>query len=180
MMTSSKKQTYSIDSSHTAVEFVVRHMMIAKVRGRFTAVVGTIVVPDGSNVPEAVEATIETASIDTHEDQRDQHLRSGDFLDAEKFGQLNFRSTGFEGSGDAFSMRGDLTIRGVTREVVFHVTFEGRVTDPWGNSRIGYEAHATISRKDFGVTWNQALETGGVLIGDDIRIEITAEAVAQG
>ncbi len=177
--TSTSSQAYAIDPAHTTVEFVVRHMMIAKVRGRFTSVKGTIDVPAGSNIPSAVDVTVDAASIDTREEQRDGHLKSADFFDVEKYPQITFRSTAIEGSGDAFTVRGDLSIHGVTREIALDTTFEGRGSDPWGNERIGYEAHGKISRKDFGLNWNQALEAGGVLVGDEIKIEISAEAIAQ-
>lgn len=179
MTTTQTTKTYSIDPAHTTAEFVVRHMMISKVRGRFTSVAGTIEVPDGTGVPAAVAVTIDAASIDTREEQRDAHLRSADFLEAETYGQITFTSTGVDGSGDAFKVRGDLTIHGVTREVVLDTTFEGRGSDPWGNERIGYEAHTKISRKDFGLGWNQALEAGGVLVGDEVKIELNVEAIAQ-
>ena len=179
MTTTQTAKIYSIDPAHTTAEFIVRHLMIAKVRGRFTAVTGTIDVPEGGSVPVSVDVTIDAASIDTREAQRDAHLTSADFLDAEKFAQITFKSTGVDGSGDAFTIRGDLTIHGVTREVVLDTTFEGRSTDPWGNDRIGYEAHAKISRKDFGLEWNQALETGGVVVGDEVKIELNVEAIAQ-
>lgn len=173
------KHIYAIDPSHTTVEFIVRHMMISKVRGRFTSVAGTIEVPEGSNVPAAVDVTLDAASIDTREEQRDNHLRSADFLDVEQFPQLKFTSTGVEGSGDSFKVRGNLTIHGVTREIVLDTTFEGRSTDPYGNQRIGYEAHAKISRKDYGLVWNAALETGGVAVGDEVKIELNVEAILQ-
>jgi polyisoprenoid-binding protein YceI len=171
--------THVLDTAHTTIEFVVRHMMITKVRGRFTKFTGTIVVPEGATVPTSVEVTIETASIDTHEPDRDTHLKSADFLDAEKYPQILFRSKRIDGSGDSFNISGDLTIHGVTREIVLDTTFEGRGSDPGGNQRIGYEAHGKISRKTFGLEWNQALETGGVLVGDEVKIEINAEAIAQ-
>jgi polyisoprenoid-binding protein YceI len=171
--------TYAIDPAHATAEFVVRHMMISKVRGRFTSVAGTIVVPDGTGVPSAVDVTIDPASVDTREPQRDAHLKSADFLEAEAHATITFKSTGVEGSGDAFKLRGDLTIHGVTREVVLDATFEGRGTDPWGNDRIGYEAHTKINRKDFGLVWNQALEAGGVIVGDEVKIELNVEAIAQ-
>jgi polyisoprenoid-binding protein YceI len=177
--TTQTAKTYALDPSHTTAEFVVRHLMITKVRGRFTAVAGTIEVPEGSNVPLSVDVTIEAGSIDTREPQRDTHLKSADFLDAEKFPAITFKSTGIDGSGDAFKVRGDLTIHGVTREVVLDTTFEGRTTDPWGNDRIGYEAHTKISRKDYGLEWNQALEAGGVVVGDEVKIELNVEAIAQ-
>jgi len=153
--------------------------MITKVRGRFTSVAGAIEVPEGSNVPVSVDVTIDAASIDTREEQRDTHLKSPDFFDAETFPKITFKSTAFDGSGDAFKVRGDLTIHGVTREVVLDTTFEGRTGDPWGNDRIGYEAHTKISRKDYGLEWNQALETGGVVVGDEVKIELNVEAIAQ-
>jgi polyisoprenoid-binding protein YceI len=177
--TTQTAKAYAIDPSHTTAEFVVRHLMISKVRGRFTSITGAIEVPEGNNVPVSVDVTIDAGSIDTREPQRDAHLKSADFLDAEKFANVTFKSTGFEGSGDAFKVRGELTIHGVTREVVLDTTFEGRSTDPWGNDRIGYEAHTKISRKDFGLEWNQALETGGVVVGDEVKIELNVEAIAQ-
>lgn len=179
MSTVESTRGYAIDAAHTTVEFVVRHMMISKVRGRFTAVTGTIQVPEGGSAPLFVEVTIDAASIATGEPQRDGHLASADFLDAEKYPQITFRSTRVEGDGESFRVHGDLTIHGTTRPVVLDTTFEGRGTDPWGNGRIGYEARTVISRKEFGLTWNQALETGGVLVGDEVKIEISVEAIAQ-
>ena len=172
-------QRYDIDPAHTTAEFVVRHMMIAKVRGRFTKVTGSLEVPANATVPTSIAAEIDPSSIDTREEQRDTHLKSADFLDAEKYPAITFKSTRFEGSGDAFTTYGDLTIHGVTREIALETTFEGRGSDPWGNQRIGYEAHGKISRKDFGLTWNQGLETGGVLVGDEVKIELNVEAIAQ-
>jgi polyisoprenoid-binding protein YceI len=177
--TTQTTQTYAIDPAHTTAEFVVRHLMITKVRGRFTGISGTIDVPEGTGVPASVDVTIDATTVDTHEPQRDAHLKSPDFLDAEKFGTIAFKSTGVEGDGDAFKVRGDLTIHGVTRPVVLDTTFEGRGSDPWGNDRIGYEAHTKINRKDFGLAWNQALETGGVVVGDEVKIELNVEAIAQ-
>ena len=171
--------TYALDPAHTTAEFVVRHLMISKVRGRFTSVAGTIEVAEGSNVPTAVDVTIGADSIDTREPQRDAHLKSADFLEAETYPAITFKSTGTDGSGDAFKLLGDLTIHGVTRPVVLDATFEGRTNDPWGNERIGYEAHTKISRKDFGLEWNLALETGGVVVGDEVKIELNVEAIAR-
>lgn len=172
-------QTYGLDPAHTTVEFIVRHLMISKVRGRFTGVTGAIQLADGSTVPTSIEVAIDPATIDTREAQRDDHLKSPDFLDAATFPQLSFRSTRFEGQGESFRVYGDLTIHGVTREIALDATFEGRGSDPWGNQRVGYEAHGKISRKDFGLTWNLALETGGVVVGDEVKIEINTEAIAQ-
>jgi|ERR1700722_19660451 polyisoprenoid-binding protein YceI len=171
-------QIFTIDPIHTSVGFTVRHLMIAKVRGHFTSVAGTIEIPAGTDLPKAVEVTIAGSSIDTREPQRDEHLRSADFLDVATYPTLSLRSTAITGSPSAFKIQGDLTIHGTTRPVVLDATFEGRATDPWGNLRAGYEANTTISRKDFGLTWNQMLEAGGVAVGDEVRIEISVEAIA--
>ncbi|MEO7201677.1 MAG: YceI family protein, partial [Candidatus Tumulicola sp.] len=156
-----EQATYAVDPVHSTVEFIVRHLMIAKVRGRFTTFTGQVELPSGSDLPSSISATIEAASIDTREEQRDTHLRSADFFDAEKFPQLTFKSTRIHGEPDDFTIDGDLTIHGATHPVKLNGTFEGRATDPWGTQRIGYAAHGKISRKDFGLTWNAALETGG-------------------
>jgi polyisoprenoid-binding protein YceI len=170
---------YAIDPAHTSVEFVARHLMITRVRGRFAGVSGTIEIRPDSDVPAAIQARIEAATIDTREPQRDAHLQSADFLEVEKHPVLEFVSTQIEGTAGNFTVRGDLTIHGVTREVALIAGFEGRVADPWGGQRIGYTASTTINRKDFGLTWNAALETGGVMVGDEIRIEIDVQAVLQ-
>jgi polyisoprenoid-binding protein YceI len=172
-------QVFAIDPAHTTVGFAVRHLMIAKVRGRCTSVSGTIAIPPGSDLPESVDVTIDAGTIDTREPQRDDHLRSADFLDVATHPSITFRSTEISGTPQAFTIRGDLTIRGTTRPVALEAAFEGRANDPWGNLRAGYEAHTTISRKDFGLTWNQVLESGGVAVGDEVRIELNVEAVAQ-
>ena len=172
-------EKYAIDPSHTSVEFLVRHMMLAKVRGRFTDVSGSFAVPEGGTLPADIDVRIGVSSIDTREEQRDTHLKSADFLDAERFASIDFKGTQVEGSGENFKVHGTLTIHGVSRPVVLDAAFEGRAADPWGNSRIGFTAHTTISRRDFGLTWNQALETGGVLVGDEVRIELNVEGIAQ-
>ncbi|HEX3456564.1 MAG TPA: YceI family protein [Candidatus Baltobacteraceae bacterium] len=170
---------YSLDRAHTTVEFVVRHLMITKVRGRFTNFDGRIELAPGTDLPQLVSTRIEAASIDTREDQRDGHLRSADFFDVENYPELTFESTRIEGTPDDFTIHGNLTIRGVTREVALKATFEGRTNDPWGGTRVGYEAHTTVNRKDFGLAWNAALETGGVVVGDEVRIELNVEAILQ-
>jgi len=172
-------KTYAIDQSHTTIEFVVRHLMITKVRGRFTSFTGTIAVPDGSDVPTNVAVSIDASSIDTREEKRDEHLRSEDFLAADKFPKLEFAATGSEGSGESFKLDGNLTIRGTTRPVTLECELEGRVQDPWGNDRIGFSGHTKINRKDFGLAWNQALEAGGFAVGDEVRIELNVEAIEQ-
>lgn len=170
---------YALDPAHTTIEFVARHLMITKVRGRFTAFDGHVELAPGSNLPKTMRVTIDAGSIDTREDQRDAHLRSADFFDVEKYPQLTFESSRIEGTPEKFTIHGKLTIRGVTRDVALAGSFEGAASDPWGGSRVGYSAHATINRKDFGLTWNGTLETGGVLVSDEIRIEINAEAILQ-
>ncbi len=170
---------YAIDPAHTSAEFIVRHLMITKVRGRFAGVSGTIELPPGSEVPTSVQARIETATIDTREPQRDAHLKSVDFFEVEKHPTLEFISTRIEGVPDDFTIYGNLTIHGVTREVALNAEFEGQASDPWGGQRVGYSATTTINRKEFGLTWNAALETGGVMVGDDVRIELNVQAVLQ-
>jgi polyisoprenoid-binding protein YceI len=174
-----EKSVYALDPAHTSVEFVVRHLMITKVRGRFTAFDGQVELEPGSDLPTAITATIDAASIDTREDQRDAHLRSADFFEVEKYPTLTFESTRIDGTPDEFTIDGKLTIHGVTRDVSLSANFEGRANDPWGGVRTGYSAHTTINRKDYGLTWNAALETGGVVVGDEIRIELNVEAILQ-
>ncbi|MBD5633702.1 MAG: YceI family protein [Candidatus Eremiobacteraeota bacterium] len=179
MATTSATHVYAIDPAHSSAEFVVRHLMISKVRGRFTGVAGTIEVGDGGQLPTSIQATLETGSISTSEAQRDGHLKSPDFFHAEKYPQIVFKSTKISGSADGFVVHGDLTISGQTQPVELKATFEGQTIDPWGNQRLGYEAHGKLSRKDFGLVWNQTLETGGVAVSDEVKIELSIEAVAQ-
>lgn len=172
--------TWTIDNSHTLAEFSVRHLMISTVKGRFGEVSGTVLGQDADPASAQIEVSINVASIDTREAQRDAHLRSADFFDAENFPTLTFRSTRIEkASGDDLTVTGDLTIRGTTREVVLDVTAEGRVKDPWGGERAGYSAKTKIKRSDFGLTWNMALETGGVVVGDEVKIALEVELVKQ-
>ncbi|HKU67744.1 MAG TPA: YceI family protein [Candidatus Baltobacteraceae bacterium] len=174
-----EKLLYTLDKSHSTVEFVVRHLMISKVRGRFASFDGQIDLAPGSDLPEAISANIDVASIDTREEQRDAHLKSADFFEVEKYPALTFASTRVEGTPDDFKVYGNLTIHGVTKEVVLAGSFEGRGADPWGGERVGYSAHTTINRKDFGLTWNAALETGGVVVSDEVKIELNVQAVLQ-
>jgi polyisoprenoid-binding protein YceI len=171
-------RTYNLDPAHSSAAFIVRHLMIAKVRGNFNGISGSIHLPAAGHLPVSVQAEIDAASVDTRDPQRDGHLKSPDFFDVANHPQLTFRSTRIEGTEQAFRLTGDLTIHGTTREVTFDATFEGTGTDPWGNERIGYEATAKISRTDFGMTFNQALETGGVMISDEVKIELNVEAIA--
>jgi polyisoprenoid-binding protein YceI len=172
---------WAIDAAHTLVEFSAKHMMITTVKGRFTDVSGEVRI-DETN-PDASSARVElgAASIDTGVAQRDAHLRSADFLDAENFGQVTFVSTKVDGAvdrvGDSFTLTGDLTIRGTTRPVTLQATFDGRGKDPWGGERVSFSATGKIDRRDFGLTWNQALETGGILVSNEIKISIEVQAV---
>lgn len=157
-------------------------MMFAKVRGTFDELEGTVQVPaDGELEGAGVEAVIEAASINTGQEDRDEHLRSEDFFNAEQYPELRFESRSVERVGeDELLLKGDLTIRDVTREVELEVTELGSGTDPWGNERMGFSATTEIDRRDYGLTWNQALETGGVLVGNDIKITLEVQAVDQG
>jgi polyisoprenoid-binding protein YceI len=171
------KTTWKLDPSHTLVEFSAKHLMITTVKGRITDVEGTIVMDEKDPRNSSVEATLKAVSIDTRTEQRDQHLRSADFLNAELFPEIKFRSTRIEGDKDSFKLTGDLTIRDVTRPITLDIRFEGQQTDPWGGERIGFSGSGKIDRRDFGLTWNQALETGGVVVGNDVKINLEVEAV---
>ena len=170
--------TWKIDPVHTHVQFAVRHMMVTNVRGQFTKTSGTVTLDESDFTRSQVEVTIEAASIDTREPQRDTHLRSADFLDAEKYPTLTFRSTRIVSAGEGYAMTGDLTIHGITHPVVLAVEPPGEAAkDPWGGTRRGFEAAGEINRKEFGLLWNQALETGGVLVGEKIKISLEVELV---
>lgn len=169
--------TWNIDTTHSSVGFWVRHLVISKVHGRFTKWNGTITLDEEDVTRSSVEVTIDAASIETHEAKRDGHLRSPDFFDVEKFPALTFKSKKIQKSGDALAVRGDLTIHGVTREVLLETESLGRAKDPWGGDRVGFSAKTSVDRKDFGLHWNQALEAGGVLVGDKIEINLEIEAV---
>jgi polyisoprenoid-binding protein YceI len=171
-------ETWTIDPAHSLVEFSVKHMMIATVRGRFRDVAGTVILDPHDETSAAVDVTIDAASIDTGVAQRDGHLRSADFFDAETYPTLTYRSRRVEHVDDGvYRVVGDLTIRGVTREVVLRAEETGTVALPDGGKLAAFSASARISRRDFGLTWNQALETGGVLVGDDIKIALEVELV---
>jgi polyisoprenoid-binding protein YceI len=170
--------TWTIDPAHTTVEFSLKHLMISTVRGHFGAVSGTIVLDEQNPAASSVTAEIDVTSIDTRQEQRDAHLRSADFFDVEKFPNIAFTSTRIEAlGGGRHNVYGNLTIRDVTREVVLETTDEGRGGDPWGGQRAGFSATTRIDRREFGLTWNQALETGGVLVGNDIKISLEVQAV---
>lgn len=175
--------TWTLDPAHSQIEFAVKHMMFTTVRGRFTDVSGSIAFDPSEPGAGSVQVEMQAASIDTQVEDRDKHLRSADFLDVENHPTLTFSSRRLDGSpsepGDEFQVVGDLTIRGVTREVVLDARFEGTGTDPWGGTRAGFSAETAIDRRDFGLTWNQALETGGVLVGHQVKIQLQVQAVQE-
>ena len=171
------KTTWKLDPSHTLVEFSAKHLMITTVKGRFTDVEGFIHADDKDIKNSSVEATLKAATIDTRTEQRDNHLRSAEFLEGEKYPEIKFRSTRIEGSKEEFKLTGDLTIRGVTRPITLDVTFEGQTKDPWGGERVGFSASGKLDRRDFGLTWNVMLEAGGMTVSNDIKINIEVEAV---
>ena len=170
---------WNIDPAHTTAEFKVKHMMIANVKGHFSKVSGVLTLDESRLSNSHVEATIEAGSLETRDGQRDAHLKSADFFDVEKFPTLHFKSTSISLVRDGeLAVEGDLTIRGVTRKTRFSVEGPTPPTkDPWGNTRVGVSATTRINRKDFGLTWNAALETGGILVGDDVTITLEAEFV---
>jgi polyisoprenoid-binding protein YceI len=171
--------TYAIDASHTHVGLSVRHLMVSKTKGRFAEVAGTVTIAEDP-LQSSVEVEIQAASIDTRDEKRDGHLRSADFFDVEQYPVLTYRSTKVTPAGAGrWSVEGDLTVKDVTRPVTLEVTFEGAATSPWGSASIGFEARAELDREDFGLTWNQALESGGVLVGKTVKLDIDAEAIAQ-
>ena len=168
---------WELDVAHSNVEFAVKHMMISTVKGRFGDVTGTVEIPDAGQ--PRVEVTINVASIDTRQEQRDAHLRSADFFDVEKYPELRFVSTRVQRTDDGYKLTGDLTIRGVTKPVTLTVTDEGTGIDPWGNSKSAFSATGKINRADFGLTWNAALETGGVLVSEEVKLSFDVQLVAQ-
>ena len=171
--------TWTIDPSHTRLGFVARHAMVTKVRGSFDDVAGTLVIDAANPTASTAEVTVALASVNTGSADRDGHLRSPDFFDVENHTAMTFTSTGVKQDGDDFVMLGDLTIKGVTRPVELELEPNGVATDPFGNVRAGFEGETEISRKDFGLTWNVALETGGVLVSDKIKIQLDVSAIKQ-
>jgi polyisoprenoid-binding protein YceI len=172
--------TYRIDPAHSLIELSAKHMMFTTVKGRFTGVTGTIF--EAANDPtgtSSVEAEIDTATLTTGDEKRDQHLRSADFLDVDHYPRISFKSTRVEGSGEQYRVIGDLTIHGTTREVTLDTTLNGSGKNPWGLELVGYSAQTEINRKDFGLNWNVALETGGVLVSDKVKILLEVQAVRE-
>ncbi len=172
------QQTWTIDPAHSEASFAVKHLMISTVKGNFRNISGTISLDESNPAASHVEAEIDAASIDTRQEQRDAHLRSADFFDVATYPALTFRSTKVEAIAEGrFRVAGDLTIRDVTKPVVLDVEETGRGKDPWGGERVGYSATTKFDRSDFGLTWNQALETGGFVVGDEIKVTLDVQAV---
>lgn len=167
---------WNIDSSHTTVGFVARHLVIAKVRGRFGAVTGSLTIADDP-ADSTVSAEIEMASVDTGDAGRDEHLRSADFFDVEQFPTMDFASTAIRGDGTEYVLSGDLTIKGVTRAIDLDIEFDGVSPDPWGGTRVGFTAEGEINRRDYGLDFDVKLDTGGALVSEKIKIVLDVEAV---
>jgi polyisoprenoid-binding protein YceI len=177
-MTTAALRTYAVDPSHSSIGFSIRHLMIAKVRGTFNTFSGTIALPPDSAVPVSIHAEIDPASIDTREEKRDGHLKSPDFFDVATHTQILFDSTEIHSAGGTeFTVTGNLTLHGVTKPVTLKGEISGEGTDPWGNPRVAFEASGRVNRKDFGLDWNSPLETGGVLVGEDVDITLDIQAI---
>lgn len=168
--------TWNVDGSHSTIGFTARHLMVTKVRGRFADFAGTITVGDDP-LHSTVEATVQIASVSTGDNGRDDHLRSPDFFDAANFPTMTLVSTGVRAAGSDFQLDTELTIKGVTRPVTFDLEFDGVAGDPWGGTRVGFTAEADVNRKDWGLEWNVALEAGGVLVGEKVKIQLDIQAV---
>jgi polyisoprenoid-binding protein YceI len=171
--------TWQIDAAHTTVEFQVKHMMFSTVKGRFSGVKGTIVDVADNPTLSSVEVEIDALSLSTGEAQRDGHLKSADFLDVEKYPTITFKSTGIEGTREDFKVTGYLTLHGVRHSVTLDATYNGQGTNPYGKTVSGFSAETKINRKDWGLNWNVALEAGGVLVSDQVKVVIEIEAVRQ-
>jgi polyisoprenoid-binding protein YceI len=167
---------WNVDPAHSTVGFTARHLMITKVRGRFTSFTGTVTIAENP-LESKVEATVDLGSVTTGDEQRDAHLKSADFFNVDQHPQMTFTSTAIKEAGDHYVLTGDLTLAGKTRSVDFDLTFDGVQKDPWGGTRAGFTAEAEVSRKDWELTWNVTLETGGVLVGDKVKIELDIELV---
>ena len=170
--------TWNIDPAHSVAEFKVKHMMISNVKGQFAKVSGVLTFDEANLANSRIDAMIEVSSIATGDAQRDTHLRSVDFFDVEKFPEISFVSNGLVAKGNSYELTGDLTIKGVTRQVTLETEFNGVAVDPFGNTRAGVSAETTISRKDFGLTWNAVLEAGGVLVSDKVAINLELAFIA--
>jgi len=177
--TAAEVHTWQVDAAHSTVEFSVRHMVISTFTGRFTSFEGTVSFNEAQPEASSVVATVDVESIQTGNTQREDHLRSDDFFNAETYPTMTFRSTSIERDGEDYKIRGDLTIRDITRPVVFEAEYGGIVKDPWGNLRAGFVAETTINRRDFGLNWSAVIETGGAVVADKVKIKLHIEAVRQ-
>jgi polyisoprenoid-binding protein YceI len=179
--TQNATSTWNIDASHSTIEFAAKHMMITTVKGRLADAKGTITIDEANPDRSSAVVEFDAASLDTRSEQRDQHLRSADFLDVEKYPTISFKSRRVEGArnepGASFRVIGDLTVHGVTKEVTLDAVYEGAGKDPWGGSRVSFSAATKIDRREFGLVWNAALETGGLLVSNDIKVQIEVQAV---
>lgn len=167
---------WNIDPSHSTIGFTARHLMITKVHGTFKTFSGVVNIA-ADPLKSTVEATVDMASVHTGDENRDGHLRTGDFFEVDKYPTMTLRSTGISGSGGDYTMTADLTIKGVTKPVTFELEFEGVSKDPWGNTKAGFSASTEINRKDWGIEWNAVLETGGVALGEKVKINLDIQAV---
>ncbi len=171
--------TWTVDPSHSSVEFVVRHLVVSKVKGRFGAFEGTINLDPENPVASSVEVTIQVASIDTGDEQRDGHLKSSDFFELDRFPTITFRSTGVQAAGSDYQVEGELTVKGVTKPVTLSLEYNGTSADPWGGTRAGFSAETEINRRDFGLDFDVKLDTGSALVGEKIKIQLEVEAILQ-
>jgi polyisoprenoid-binding protein YceI len=168
---------WDIDPDHSAIEFRVAHMVVSKTSGRFTDYQGFVEMDADTKALKSIEATIKAGSIDTNHDKRDAHLRNADFLDVERFPTMTYKLSQYQKQGDTYTIIGDLTLRGVTKQVRLSATFNGITKDPWGNTRAGFSADGTLNRKDFGMVWNKVLDSGGLVVGDEVHIHLDIECI---
>lgn len=168
---------YDVDPDHSIVEFKVAHMVISKTTGHFKDYTGFIEMDPDARTVKAIEATIKTASVTTNQEKRDTHLRNPDFFDVEKYPTMAYKMKSYQKAGDGYTAIGDLTLHGVTKEVTLTGNFNGVTKDPWGNTRAGFTAEGKVNRKDFGMVWNKALDSGGLVVGDDVWIKLDIECI---
>lgn len=180
IVTENRTTVWAIDPAHSFIEFAVKHMVFATAKGRFSVFSGQVVVPDGNIERTRIEVSIDGDSVDTHDAKRDEHLRSDDFFGVGQHPKITFVSTSVKpDGGDRYKIMGDLTIKGITKPVLLYATFNGRGTNPWGQSVAGFSATGAVDRKEWGLNWNTALEAGGMLVGDEVRISIETELIEQ-
>lgn len=168
---------WDVDPDHSIIEFRVAHMVVSKTAGRFMDYSGVVEMDPDAKTFKTIEATIKTASVNTNQDKRDAHLRNADFFDVEHHPAMTYKMKSYQKQGDGYTAIGDLTLRGVTKEIVLVGNFNGVTKDPWGNMRAGFNAEGTLNRKDFGMVWNKTLDTGGLVVGDDVHIRLDIECI---